>query len=337
MKASLKLFGSALGQVVQQIERAAPAAQIARNARVLAASFALVAAGAAHANEFTDSGNAEPQRGTAPNVEAMAASAADSTRSAASSAMNMSRDTANAAARIGGGVLGGILGNKLVGNAGTLAKTVATLGGAFVGQALGNAAVPNNAAVTADSLRGPGGTSPGKADAEQYEQYRAAVKSTFAEGPVAGVPHALPPQIFRNVAHMMVDTAAARLVAVRALHALDEHQLLSATNGGKVDSGARSPQKSYDRAMAVYSSYYQSAHSALNLAVKTGYNVQSQATVFNTMPRELREEPKFALTWPGVEARAVQLGESAGMTASLAELHTSAVESATYVSRDRQR
>lgn len=299
MRASLKIFGSALSQVVHQVETQRGESAVLGSARLIAAGLALsAAAGLAHA----DGGEGSMDNRLARSLEQQQAE-----RDASAAKM---QEWKNAAAKAGGGLIGGVVGNSLTKGAGTLWRTVATLGGAAVGAVAGNALVPGPDGKMRDPIASTGDMN-----------YDAAVAKTFSPATTTGQ-HVLPLSVHANLAGLMTNMAAHRLVAAALLRDNDDKEMAAATAPRDAAAAAAFQQanRTYQTQFTAYASAQRDTAGVLKLAESKGYDVAAQRAVFNTVPGDLRKAPAHSLDWPGVATAAADIGERAGLAMNYAEM-----------------
>lgn len=319
MRASLKAFGATLSQVSQQVEADRGEVAVSRTARVLFASLALATAASAHAQPDQYS-----EQAGAPVAAASASEPAISIE-----AQQKLQDIKSGAARVGGALVGGIMGSKLASGAGSLWKSVATLGGAAIGQAAGGAIVP--------------GTTPQERLAgKNQDRYDQALVTSFNPQTKTGA-HVLPAATHANLADMMVTMAASRLVAAKAMRVMDEKELAAATSPRDTNAAAgfTTATRTYQSAFGSYAKSHHEVWNVIKLAQQKGYDVSAQRVVMETVPADLRSSPSHPTTdWPGVKNRSDEMGDRFGLLVNyreLGELGNQSARTETAALRERQR
>lgn len=289
MRASLKIFGSVLNQVVHQIDTQRGASAVLRTARVLSAGLALSAAAAgvqAQTGSYDD--NRSGPSVAAPSAESEAAAA-------------KLQEMKNTGARLFGGALGALGAAKLTEGAGVLWKTTATLGGAYLGQAAGNAIVP--------AANAPTGQKVSSAAITGNASYDRALAVSFSPS-LASTPKSLPPSIHMNLAGLMTATMASRQIAVRALRDFDVKELamVAAPRNAALATESQAAGRQYSAAFTSYISAHRDAWNVINLAQSKGLDVTAQRTLMDSMPSDLRKPTTQSVEWPGVAAKVAELG-----------------------------
>lgn len=294
MKATLKILGATLNQVVHQVGDGASAP-----ARALALSLVLAASGPVHAGVSGYGAGAEEA-----DAEMAAQDAADG------------RHEGNTAARVLGGLAGAGVGAAITRKSSDWVRALGVLTGAYAGQAAGDVLTRDTVVV------GPDGK-PIKKNAAALkngpEAYRNAVFTTFSaqgvgarreQGDNAVGSHSkpLPSDLHKNLADLMVEAAASRVIASRLLENLDTAELYnaSAPNDQRRAAAVNAAGESYQTAFYTYATNHRNAWNVIDMASGRGFDVSAQRMVMGVMPADLRSKLGQSIDWPGVRQKVAQ-------------------------------
>jgi hypothetical protein len=261
----------------------------------------------------------------------------------------------NTSARVGGGLLGGILGLAMTQHSPPAVKAVVTGGLAFLGagvaDGMANKKVTdengNLVTRTVDAQGRPvyqslgagiplPGT-PGRAMPQKItsETYREAIDRSASSMPYAARKSregqqykTLEPSTHRGLYGLMVDTVSARAIAKIANSDLDAADLARtvARNDPQKQAAFSAANLAYKNAFKAYAESHQQTHAALNVAERSGFDVSAQRLLMNLVPSDLRAQTGASIHWPGVDERIRELGSKMNLE-SKASMETLAIES----------
>ncbi len=236
-----------------------------------------------------------------------------------------------------GGILGGIAGLVASKDQGGVAKVLSTALGAYAGSELGESLASRGSAGAAEGGSDPMEQIPTSLRDGRGQQVfvTRALAEDSAKRSASPVPtpagsgmRALERDMHAGLYTLMVDMAAARIVAKTALEESDRRRLKAGIDGSQqpdADEAARISQAAFDN----YNQTFRRVWSVMQLAEQGGYDVTPQRITLASIPADLRAQVPLKLeTWPDVLPRAMAMAQAVDQPAGRVSVKDLQVQSA---------